>query len=84
MQKILQQQKLETVFLVNIQCKQFWGFDHMEDKNTLYRGKDCMNKFCTSLREHGKNIIDFQKKKMIPLTKEDVKSHQDGKLCYIC
>ena len=43
-----------------------------------------MNKFCTSLREHGKNIIDFQKKKMIPLTKEDVKSHQDGKLCYIC
>ena len=43
-----------------------------------------MNKFCTSLREHRKNIIDFQKKKMIPLTKEDVKSHQDGKLCYIC
>ena len=43
-----------------------------------------MNKFCTSLREHGKNIIYFQKKKMIPLTKEDVKSHQDGKLCYIC
>ena len=27
-----------------------WGFDHIEDKHTLYRGKDCMKKFCTSLR----------------------------------
>ena len=31
-----------------------WGFDHMEDRHTLYRGKDCMKKFCTSLREHAK------------------------------
>ena len=36
-----------------------WGFDHIEDKHTLYRGKDCMEKFCTSLREHAKNIVDF-------------------------
>ena len=31
-----------------------WGFDHKEDKHTLYRGKDCMKKCCTSLREHAK------------------------------
>ena len=39
------------------------GFDHIEDKHTLHCGKDCMKKFCTSFKEHGKNIIDFEKKK---------------------
>ena len=41
-----------------------WGFDHTEDKHTLYRGKDCMKKFCESLREHAKSVTDFEKKKM--------------------
>ena len=50
-----------------------WVFDHIENKDTLYRGKDCMKKFCTSLREHAKNIIDFEKIKMLPLTKEELK-----------
>ena len=25
-----------------------WAFDHIENKHTLYRGKDCMKNFCTS------------------------------------
>ena len=61
-----------------------WGFDLIEDKHTLYHGKDCMKKFCTSLKLHAKNIIDFEKKKMLPLTKRDLKSYQDGNVCYIC
>ena len=40
-------------------------------------------KFHASLREHANNIIDFEKKKMLPLTKEELKSHQDAKACYI-
>ena len=36
------------------------------------------------LREHGKNKIDFEKKKMLPLTKEELKSHQVADVCYIC
>ena len=43
-----------------------------------------MKKFCESLREHAKNIINFEKKEMLPLTKEELKSHQDAKVCYIC
>ena len=39
------------------------AFDHIENKNTLYRGKDCMKKLCASSRENMKNIIDFEKKK---------------------
>ena len=53
----------------------FWAFDHIENKHTLYRRKDYMNKFCESLREHAKNIIDFEKKKILPLTKEEQNSH---------
>ena len=38
--------------------------------------------FCEILRKHAKNIIGFEKKKMLPLTKEELKS-QDHKVCYI-
>ena len=30
-----------------------------------------MKHFCESLSEHAKNIIDFEKKKMLPLTKKN-------------
>ena len=43
-----------------------------------------MKKFCESLREHAKNIIDFEKKKMLALTKEELKSNHDAKEYYIC
>ena len=38
-----------------------WTLDHIENKHTLYRRTDCMKKFCESLREYLKNIIDFEK-----------------------
>ena len=44
------------------------AFDHIENKHTLYRGKDSIKKFCGSLREHAKIIIDFEIKEL-PLTK---------------
>ena len=36
-----------------------------------------------SLREHAINILFFGKKKMLPLTKEELKLHQDATVCYI-
>ena len=61
-----------------------WAFDHIENKHTLYCGEDCMKKFCTSLREHATNVINFEKEKMLPLTKKRAKLHQDVIECYIC
>ena len=61
-----------------------WAFDCIENKHTFYREKDSMKKFCEALREHAKNIIDFEKKKTLLLTKEESKSHQDANKCYIC
>ena len=39
-----------------------WGFDHIENKHSLCRGKDCIKKYCTFLEGHAKNITDFEKK----------------------
>ena len=58
------------------------AFDHIENKHTLYRGEDCMKKFCTSLKEHATNVINFLNK-ILPLTKEELTSYQDIKVCYI-
>ena len=48
------------------------------------KGKDYMKKFCESLREHAIKIINFKKKKMQLLTKEQQKSYENAKICYIC
>ena len=61
--KILQQEKQVSTSMSTV-----WAFDHIENKHTLYRGKDYIKMFCESLREHAKNIVDFEKKKMLPLT----------------
>ena len=43
-----------------------------------------MKKFCTSLKKHTTNVIKFEKNKMLPLTKNKLKLHQDATECYIC
>ena len=71
----------------NIPCgyskSPIWGFDHTENKHTLYQGKDYMKKLCDSLKERTKNIIN-EKKKVLPLTKEKNVIKQEAKVCYIC
>ena len=49
------------------------SFKGIENKHDVYRGKDCMKKFCESLKEHTMKIINF-KKKTIKL----LKSRQQG------
>ena len=44
------------------------SFDELKNKLNYYRGKDCMKKFSKDLREHASKIINYEKKKMIPLT----------------
>ena len=43
-----------------------------------------MKNFCLDLREHTTEIINYGKKEMIPLTKEEKKMHNELKICYIC
>ena len=43
-----------------------------------------MEKFCKDLREHATKIINYEKKKMIPLTKKEEKKHNKQNVCNIC
>ena len=53
-----------------------WAFNNVGNKHSLYRGEDCMKKFWISLRENAADAINFEKKKMFPLTEKELKSHQ--------
>ena len=55
----------------------------IENKHNVYRGKNCMKKFCESLREHAMKIINFKKKKMKLLTEEQQESYENAKISYI-
>ena len=61
-----------------------WSFDESKNKLNYYRGKDCMINFSKDLREHASKIINYEKKKMIPLTTEEKIYHNKQKVCYIC
>ena len=60
------------------------SFRSIENKHDVYRGKDCMKKFCEFLRKHAMKIINFKKKNMKFLTKEQQEPHENAKIFYIC
>ena len=48
-------------------------------------GETCVRDFCESLREYAKKYHWTLKiKKMLPLTKKELKSYQGARNCYIC
>ena len=59
------------------------SFYTTKNKFDCYRGKNCMKNFCINLKEHATKIINYEKKDMIPLTKEEIKIHREQKVCYI-
>ena len=59
------------------------SFDKSTNKLDYYRGKNCMKKFCKDLRTHATKIINYEKKKMIPLTTKEEIYHNKQKVCYI-
>ena len=56
------------------------SFKSIENNHDVYRGKDSMKKFCESLREHAMEMINFKKKKLKLLTKEQQESYKNEKL----
>ena len=55
------------------------SFDKREYKLNYYRGK-----LCKKLKESTMEIINHEKKEMIPLTHEENKFYNEQKVCYIC
>ena len=59
-------------------------FDKTKNKLDYYRGEDWMKKFCKDLRKHATKIINYEKKKMIPLILKEEIDYNKQKICYIC
>ena len=55
----------------------------IENKNDLYRGKDCTKSLCEFLREQAIKIINFRNKKIRLSTKEQQESYENAKICCI-
>ena len=51
----------------------------IENKHEVYRGKDCMKKLCEFWGEHAMKKINFRKKKM-KLLKKQQESYENAKI----
>ena len=76
--------KLSEHILSGFSMSSISSFRSIETEHDVYRDKDCMKKFCEFLREHALKIINFKKKKIRLLTKEQQESYENAKICYIC
>ena len=60
------------------------SFHKLENKQTYYRGRDCMKRFCNDLKEYVTRITNYEMKPADPLTEEEKESYKNEELCYIC
>ena len=60
------------------------SFDSKQNKHNFYRGKDCIKRFCSDLKELGTKIVNYEQKEMIPLTDNENKYYEEEKEYHIC
>ena len=60
------------------------SFDKFKNERKYYRGEDCMKMFWKDLKDQAMKIINYEKKKIIPLTDEEKETQENQKICYIC
>ena len=52
-------------------------FDKTKNKHNFYRGKDCIKRFCSDLKELKTKIINYEEEEMIPLTNKENKFYEE-------
>ena len=60
------------------------SFDKKENKLNYYRGKDCIGKLSKKIKESANEIINHEKKEIIPLTCEENNFYNEQEICCIC
>ena len=55
------------------------SFDKKNNKLDYYRGKDSLKRFCQDLKKQAKSRIEFKKKDMPELTKDEQYKHDTEK-----
>ena len=61
-----------------------WAFSGIENMHGVYRGEDCMKKFCESLKENAMKIINLETKKIILLANKYLESYASQAICHVC
>ena len=60
------------------------SFDSKETIHNVYRGRDCIKRFCSDLKELATKIINYEEKERIPLTGNENKFYEEQEKCHIC
>ena len=60
------------------------SFDSSNSKQDFYRGAGCTEKFYEDLEKHATEVINYQKKEILPLIDEEIGSYNNQKFCHIC
>ena len=55
------------------------SFDSKQNKQNFYRGKDCIKRFCSNLKEFGTKIVNYEQEEMADLTTDDVFLYESKK-----
>ena len=62
-----------------------FAYDEVKDPLKLYRGKDCVEKFCDYAKREAHRLYHmFPEKPMDPLTKKQWKKYKKSTICHIC
>ena len=62
-----------------------FAYGEVKDPLKLYRGKDCLEKFCDYIRQEAHRLYHmFPEKPMDPLTKKQWKKYKKARRCHIC
>ena len=59
-------------------------FDDIKNNHDVYRGKDCMEKFYESLKQHAMEIINFEQEKTLLLINKEIESCTSLENCRNC
>ena len=58
-----------------------YSFRSIENNHDVYRGKNCIIKFCEFSREHPVKITNFKQKEIKLLAKEQQEPYKNAKIC---
>ena len=62
-----------------------FAYGVVQNPLTLYRGKDCVEKFCDHIIGEARRLYHaFPERPMAPLTPKEIEKHKKSKKCYIC
>ena len=60
------------------------SFDKSYNNLSHYRGEDCMKRFYKDLKDRATRIVDFKRKFITPLTKDEEDNYDKKNTCHIC